>query len=90
MVRRIRLEKKADQVYEGVDDDVVFGLSYAVDEERFTLTASIRHGGRFPFSPERAGVRLGIDCVRPSTPNGERSTFQRCFGASPVISGVTS
>lgn len=74
-VRRIPLERKAAAVYEHTQDGMTFRLAYAIIGEKLAMTATLHNGGHTPFGPERAGIRLGLDCAQSKYPEWRRVFF---------------
>ena len=54
--------------FEGVHDDIRFGLSYVVAGGELLVTATLVNEGSKPFAPMTAGLRLGVDSYQTSYP----------------------
>jgi len=73
--KAIHLKRKNAQVYEGRENEVDFGLAYGLTDEGLTVTATIHNGGQASFSPERAGLMLGVDTAQTKYPEWRRVFF---------------
>jgi hypothetical protein len=70
--------------FEGVHQDVRFGLSYAVSGNALEITATLTNEGKTEFKPMTAGMHIGVDSFQPKYPEWNYKLVPKAMRCEPT------
>ena len=82
-VRMTRVSGDANR-FEGVYQDVHFGLSFALSGDALEITATVANKGKTEFQPMTAGMHLGFDSYQPKYPEWNYKLVPKAIRCEPT------
>ncbi|MEE8306938.1 MAG: twin-arginine translocation signal domain-containing protein, partial [Gammaproteobacteria bacterium] len=82
-VRMARVPGHANR-FEGVYQDVHFGLSFALSGNALEMTATLTNKGETPFNPMTAGMHIGFDSFQPKYPEWNYKLVPKAIRCEPT------
>ena len=82
----VRLTRVSEGVnrFEGIYQDVQFGLSYAVAGNTLKITATLANRGKTIFNPMTAGLHIGFDSFQPKYPDWNYKLVPKTIRCEPT------
>lgn len=71
----VDMRKLSPYAFEGEKDNIHYGLRYLWEEEKVTITATLKNNGPNVFEPEKVGVKLGMDTYMDNYPQWNDKYF---------------
>ena len=75
---------KDPNLFTGSYQDVQFGLSYAVDQDKLLITATLANQGNVAFQPMSAGVRIGFNSYQEKYPDWNNKPIPNVMRCEPT------
>jgi hypothetical protein len=82
-VRMTRVPGHANR-FEGVYQDVQFGLSFALSGHALEITATLANKGKTAFKPMTAGMHIGFDSFQPEYPEWNYKLVPKAMRCEPT------